>query len=264
MGEYTDAIERINIELSLANKLELVDALRAYLTSPFALGKTDDAELDRLPRSEMLGDRVEQALELLAYTRGRWPWLLTHFDAPVAAALPELSQLGLDAPRQRRSTRTARPAHLRPAAGPHDPRVVEDRGARAARAHLRRRGVRAGPGAVRGDPREVLRGRVFVALHMHAGDGNVHTNIPVNSDDYAMLQRANAAVARIMQLARDLDGVISGEHGIGITKLEFLTDDETAGFRRYKSEVDPEGPLQQGQAACPARTCATPTRRASA
>ena len=38
----------------------------------------------------------------------------------------------------------------------------------------------------------VLHGRVFVALHMHAGDGNVHTNIPVNSDDYAMLQEANA------------------------------------------------------------------------
>jgi FAD/FMN-containing dehydrogenase len=51
----------------------------------------------------------------------------------------------------------------------------------------------------------VLRGRVFVALHMHAGDGNVHTNIPVNSDNYAMLQRANAAVARIMQVARDLE-----------------------------------------------------------
>jgi FAD/FMN-containing dehydrogenase len=41
----------------------------------------------------------------------------------------------------------------------------------------------------------VLRSRVFIALHMHAGDGNVHTNIPVNSDDYGMLQEANAAVA---------------------------------------------------------------------
>ena len=93
----------------------------------------------------------------------------------------------------------------------------------------------------------VLRGRVFVALHMHAGDGNVHTNIPVNSDNYAMLQRANAAVARIMQIARDLDGVISGEHGIGITKLEFLTDDETADFRRYKNTVDPEGRFNKGK-----------------
>ena len=95
--------------------------------------------------------------------------------------------------------------------------------------------------------RRVLRGRVFVALHMHAGDGNVHTNIPVNSDNYAMLQRANAAVARIMQVARDLDGVISGEHGIGITKLEFLTEDETASFRQYKRSVDPEGRFNKGK-----------------
>jgi FAD/FMN-containing dehydrogenase len=51
-------------------------------------------------------------------------------------------------------------------------------------------------------PAEVLRGRVWVALHMHAGDGNVHTNIPVNSDNYAMLQTAHEAVARIMALAR--------------------------------------------------------------
>ncbi len=50
--------------------------------------------------------------------------------------------------------------------------------------------------------KRVLRGRVFVALHMHAGDGNVHTNIPVNSDDYDMLQTAHAAVVEIMALAR--------------------------------------------------------------
>jgi Fe-S oxidoreductase len=75
---------------------------------------------------------------------------------------------------------------------------------------------------------------------MHAGDGNVHTNIPVNSDNYAMLQRANLTVARIMRIARELGGVISGEHGIGITKLEYLTDAELAGFRDYKMRVDPQ------------------------
>jgi Fe-S oxidoreductase len=95
--------------------------------------------------------------------------------------------------------------------------------------------------------REVLRGRVFVALHMHAGDGNVHTNIPVNSDDYAMLQQANAAVARIMALARSLGGVISGEHGIGITKLEYLTDAEIAPFAAYKAKIDPEGRFNKGK-----------------
>jgi FAD/FMN-containing dehydrogenase len=54
---------------------------------------------------------------------------------------------------------------------------------------LRRHGS-PDPRAHRGIHKEVLRGRVFVALHMHAGDGNVHTNIPVNSDNYEMLQTA--------------------------------------------------------------------------
>jgi Fe-S oxidoreductase len=93
----------------------------------------------------------------------------------------------------------------------------------------------------------VLRGRVFVALHMHAGDGNVHTNIPVNSDHYAMLQTAYQAVERIMTLAKSLGGVISGEHGIGITKLEFLGDDEIRPFRDYKQKVDPEGRFNRGK-----------------
>jgi Fe-S oxidoreductase len=82
---------------------------------------------------------------------------------------------------------------------------------------------------------------------MHAGDGNVHTNIPVNSDDYEMLQTAHQAVARIMVLARGLNGVISGEHGIGITKLEFLTDDELRPFAEYKARVDPEGRFNKGK-----------------
>ena len=70
-----------------------------------------------------------------------------------------------------------------------------------------------------------------------------------------------------MQLARALDGVISGEHGIGITKLEFLTEDEIADFRAYKHRVDPHGRFNEGKLltlpAC-TPTCATPTRRASA
>jgi len=86
-----------------------------------------------------------------------------------------------------------------------------------------------------------------VALHMHAGDGNVHTNIPVNSDDYEMLQAAHGAVKRIMALARSLDGVISGEHGIGITKLEFLSDAEIRPFADYKRRIDPEGRFNRGK-----------------
>ena len=116
--------------------------------------------------------------------------------------------------------------------------------------------------------REVLRSRVFVALHMHAGDGNVHTNIPVNSDDYAMLHEANAAVvARSWRWRKRLDGVISGEHGIGITKLEFLTDAELAPFAEYKRRIDPQGRFNAGKLLRARRcrpTSPTPTRRASA
>ena len=86
-----------------------------------------------------------------------------------------------------------------------------------------------------------------MALHMHAGDGNVHTNIPVNSDDYEMLRTATSAVARIMGIARRLDGVISGEHGIGITKLEFLEESEVVDFRAYKRAVDPDGRFNSGK-----------------
>src|SRR5690606_8892961 len=93
----------------------------------------------------------------------------------------------------------------------------------------------------------VLRGRVVVALHMHAGAGHGHTNIPVTSAHYQMPQEAQAAVARIMALARSLNGVISGEHGIGITKLEFLTDDELKDFRAYKKRIDPEGRFNKGK-----------------
>jgi FAD/FMN-containing dehydrogenase len=97
---------------------------------------------------------------------------------------------------------------------------------------------------------EVLRGRVFVALHMHAGDGNVHTNIPVNSDNYEMLRQANEAVARIMKFARALGGVISGEHGIGTEKkkyfLELEDPNKVALMRRIKAAFDPNRILNPG------------------
>ena len=62
-----------------------------------------------------------------------------------------------------------------------------------------------------------------------------------------MLREAHAAVERIMQIARDLDGVISGEHGIGLTKYEFLTEAELAPFQEYKRRVDPNGHFNAGK-----------------
>ncbi len=89
--------------------------------------------------------------------------------------------------------------------------------------------------------------RLFVALHMHAGDGNVHTNIPVHSDNYEMLQQAEQVVDEIMQLAISLDGVVSGEHGIGLTKIKFLDDEKLEAFADYKKSVDPEQRFNKGK-----------------
>jgi FAD/FMN-containing dehydrogenase/Fe-S oxidoreductase len=250
LGEYTDAIERINIEFSLANKIALLDALEAYLAGTPRVGKVGDPDVDRLPHEDVLGDRPQQALALLAGVRRRWSWLATQMDLAVAGSLAEIEEIGLGSLRPDLERRLAVETGLRV----FD--LLQDRSIRVSwktevRSELRRL-FAGGPFAplladVEAIHAKVLRSRVFVALHMHAGDGNVHTNIPVNSDDYAMLQAANAAVGRIMRIARELDGVISGEHGIGITKLEYLDDAELAEFRAYKQRIDPDGRFNKGK-----------------
>ena len=217
MAEYTDGIERINIELSLQNKIKLCDALEAYFRQGnLPLGKQDDAA--NIASGELMEDRVAQALTLITEVRSLWSgWL-----QDVAALFPKL---------QDHTLRASWKTDLR------------------AKLQLIFTGVAFAPilDECTAIHKRVLKGRVWAALHMHAGDGNVHTNLPVNSDDYEMLQTAHAAVARIMVLARSLDGVISGEHGIGITKLEFMTDAELQPFADYKQRVDPEGRFNKGK-----------------
>jgi len=217
MAEYTDGIERINIELSLRNKIRLCDELEAFFSrGNLPLGKSDDA--GELPSAELLDDRVAQALALIAQVRDQWQgWL-----ADVARLFPQL---------QDHSLRASWKSDLRaPLQAIFSGAVLQPILQHCLEIHQR-----------------VLKGRVWAALHMHAGDGNVHTNLPVNSDDYDMLQTAHEAVARIMDLARSLDGVISGEHGIGITKLNFLTADELQPFADYKKRIDPEGRFNKGK-----------------
>jgi len=241
MGDYCDGVERINIELSIQNKLALCDNLMAFLQGDLPLRSTDatiDAEV-------LIGDCRQAALDAVAAVRTRWQWLLDHLDLPLAAAEVQFAEYGVQGGKltnkapaptlfhrlQDYSVRVSWKNELRPQLETiFDGKVFQPVLERIDAIH-----------------RQTLRSRVFVALHMHAGDGNVHTNIPVNSDDYAMLQTGNRAVERIMHLARSLDGVISGEHGIGITKLEFLTDEEIRPFREYKQRIDPNGHFNQGK-----------------
>jgi FAD/FMN-containing dehydrogenase/Fe-S oxidoreductase len=217
MAEYTDGIERINIELSLRNKLKLCDELLAFFErGNLPLGKGDDAQ--EIPSAELLEGRVSEAIALIKDVRTLWQGWLHSVDE-------KFEQL------QNHELRASWKQQLRAPlrnifAGGAFKAILDETQA----IHQR-----------------VLKGRVWIALHMHAGDGNVHTNIPVNSDNYEMLQTAHEAVGRIMALARSLDGVISGEHGIGITKLEFLSDSELQPFADYKAKVDPQGHFNKGK-----------------
>ena len=224
MAEYTDGIERINIELSLRNKLALCDALQEFLTQGnLPVGRHDDAS--EISVAELLEDRVAQALALIDEVRNLWAGWLRDVE-------PLFSQLQDHSLRASWKTQIRQPLQ-QIFSGVAFEAILKECNA----IHQR-----------------VLKGRVWVALHMHAGDGNVHTNIPVNSDDYEMLQAAHGAVKRIMALARSLDGVISGEHGIGITKLEFLSDAELQPFTDYKARVDPEGRFNKGKLLRPDQT----------
>ncbi|HEY1327681.1 MAG TPA: FAD/FMN-binding oxidoreductase [Casimicrobiaceae bacterium] len=217
LGDYTDGIERIDIELSIRNKLRLCDALADLFALP-ALSQLWTTDAGAPPEPEQLEANAEEARALVSEVASRWSDLLARIDETFR-------------PLQDHSIVVSWKTELK---APLDA-LFEGRAFEPVRKRIKE--IHAG----------ILRSRVFIALHMHAGDGNVHTNIPVNSDDYGMLQEAKAAVDRVMALARSLGGVISGEHGIGITKLEYLTDDELRPFAQYKQRVDPNGRFNRGK-----------------
>lgn len=83
----------------------------------------------------------------------------------------------------------------------------------------------------------------------HTGDGNVHTNVMV--EDLKDLQRGHEAITEIFKLAVDLEGTLSGEHGIGLSKAPFMelafTQEEMNLFRNLKRAFDPNNILNPGK-----------------
>ena len=94
--------------------------------------------------------------------------------------------------------------------------------------------------------------RIVIATHMHAGDGNVHVNIPVFSNDMDMMARAARTADAVMDKAVLLNGVVSGEHGIGITKMKYLDSRHVQALSEYRKTVDPKGLMNPGQLVDPA------------
>lgn len=91
---------------------------------------------------------------------------------------------------------------------------------------------------------------VQIYMVAHAGDGNTHPIIVYDATDPDATDRAERAFARIMELAIGLGGTITGEHGVGRLKREWLPaqlgDDVMALTRRIKDALDPQGILNPG------------------
>ena len=241
LGDYTDGIERINIELSLANKLKLADALGQLLHVARVPARVDRRGRRAGRRRSSIEAKVAEARALIATVRARWQDLLDRLDETVPGAAGATTivvswKRELQAPLER---------HLR-----------RPRRSRRCCKRMRRRSTSACCAAACSSR--------CTCTPATATCTRTSRSTPTTT---RCCRRRTRSVARIMALARALGGVISGEHGIGITKLEFLTDDELAPFARLQAARRSGGPLQPRQAA-PRRGAvrgpdATRTRRAS-
>ena len=85
----------------------------------------------------------------------------------------------------------------------------------------------------------------------HAGDGNIHVNLMINKDNPDEVERAKLAVKEVFQAALDLEGTLSGEHGVGITKMPYihleLGDMGLEVMKRIKKTFDPNNILNPGK-----------------
>jgi len=85
----------------------------------------------------------------------------------------------------------------------------------------------------------------------HAGDGNIHVNVMVDGNNKKELEDGHKAIEEIFKMVVELGGTLSGEHGIGISKAEFMdiafSKAELNLFKQIKKAFDPNGILNPGK-----------------
>jgi glycolate oxidase len=85
----------------------------------------------------------------------------------------------------------------------------------------------------------------------HAGDGNLHPLILYDGREAGALQRAEALAGRILRLCIEMGGSITGEHGVGMEKREYLPEmfspDEIDCLKRLRAAFDPLGIANPGK-----------------
>jgi glycolate oxidase subunit GlcD len=100
--------------------------------------------------------------------------------------------------------------------------------------------------------------RVTVCNVFHAGDGNLHPNIAYNAGDPEESARVHEAMRLIMKLCVDAGGSVTGEHGIGLDKLEYMplifSDETLSAMCRLRDVFDPHRMSNPGKVV-PMRSC---------
>lgn len=107
------------------------------------------------------------------------------------------------------------------------------------------------PALVEGVQQLSAQAQLPIVTFGHAGNGNLHVNILYHPDDADENARAHAALPKVFALALQLGGTLSGEHGIGLAKREFMAQAFSAGtlatMRAIKQALDPDGILNPGK-----------------
>lgn len=92
---------------------------------------------------------------------------------------------------------------------------------------------------------------LLIASFGHAGDGNIHVNVMTGRDNPKEYSRAERSVREIFEATLKLGGTISGEHGVGLTKMQYIkmeiSDVSLEMMRGIKSVFDPKGILNPGK-----------------
>jgi glycolate oxidase len=95
------------------------------------------------------------------------------------------------------------------------------------------------------------RHNMLIATVAHAGDGNIHPVMVYDGTDPAEVARVKQVEADLFKLALDLDGTLTGEHGVGIAKAEYMNLEHDPVFMQVmnglKNLLDPNAILNPGK-----------------